>query len=634
MIDKNGNENGFPLPEAFCRRMKGLLGQEYEAFADSYEKERSQGLRLNPIKLRISGERKTDGTAVFSQAVSQTGSQLGSPAAPQLASQATPQEAVRQKLRRQFGLRPIPWTADGYYYEAETRPGRHPYHEAGLYYIQEPSAMAVAELLNPQPGERILDLCAAPGGKSTQIAGKMKGKGLLVSNEIHPERARILSQNIERMGIGNAIVTNETPERLSKVFYEFFDKVLVDAPCSGEGMFRKDEASRQEWSPEHVNLCARRQAGILDCAARMLRPGGRLVYSTCTFAPEENEGSIWNFLKRHREFSIEKPNVDGTPVYKGFSQGRPEWLEKEPAEETTEELTREAAEETTEESAWEAAEEADRVALAETIRLWPHKVEGEGHYIAILRKAGPENTGRTGAGVSAGEIAARTGAGKKSPASKKKDSDGLGTREKEVAALWNSFCMENLNGNPAEDGGRPLFPCKQSTSDTMFVFPCKQGVSDAMFVLFGEQLYLLPEPAMDLRGLKVLRPGLHLGTIKKNRLEPSHALALWLKKEQVKRWYSLPAESAGIERYLRGETLEIAETSAGSGQNSVAEEKPIGTKESAGGKNLAAAENLTGNDGMTGNGWVLILADGWPIGWAKQVGTALKNHYPKGLRKN
>ncbi len=464
-------ENSIPLPEAFCERMRTLLGQEYEAFMETYEKERSQGLRLNPLRFGLPDE----------------------------------------KLIEQFGLRPIPWTKDGYYYEAETRPGRHPYHEAGLYYIQEPSAMAAAEVLEPKPGEKVLDLCAAPGGKSTQIAGMMEGRGLLVSNEIHPERARILSQNIERMGIGNAVVTNETPERLSGFFREFFDRILVDAPCSGEGMFRKDQEARREWSPENVALCARRQAGILDCAAQMLRPGGRLVYSTCTFSPEENEENIRGFLARHPDFAAEK-----VKMYEGFSAGE----------------------------------------LEGTIRIWPHKADGEGHFIAVLRKDGAD----TGTGPE--KISER----------KKKNSGSSGIKDKSITALWEAFCADTLNGNPA-DAGRLL--------------------------MFGEQLYLLPEPAVDFRGLKVLRPGLHLGPVKRNRLEPSHALALWLRKEQVKRWYLIPAESPDMERYLRGETLEVRDD----------------------------CEVING-------GWVLMLADGYSIGWAKLVGRTLKNHYPKGLRKN
>ena len=237
--------------------MKAMLGDACDTFLASYEKERALGLRVNTMKV---------------------------PAA-EFAGQ-------NQAL---FSLRPVSWCREGFYYDRESRPGRHPYHEAGVYYIQEPSAMAVVALLAPKPGERVLDLCAAPGGKTTHIASRLEGRGLLVSNEIHPARAKILSQNVERMGIGNAVVTNEDSGTLAAFFPEFFDCMVVDAPCSGEGMFRKDEQARNEWSEANVKLCAERQQEILDNAAEMLKPGGRMVYSTCTFAPEEDEAGISDF---------------------------------------------------------------------------------------------------------------------------------------------------------------------------------------------------------------------------------------------------------------------------------------------------------------------------------------------------
>ena len=238
------------IPEQFTLRMRRLLGEDYDAFSASFSRPRAVGLRLNPLK----------------------GASL-----PDLSA---------------FSLTPVPWEPCGYYYDPETRPGKSAYHEAGLYYLQEASAMAPAALLDPKPGERVLDLCAAPGGKSTQLAGKMQGRGLLVCNEINSKRAKILASNIERLGIANALVLNEHPQRLESRFNGYFDKILVDAPCSGEGMFRKEEAAVTDWSEETVFMCARRQAEILHSASVMLRPGGRLVYSTCTFSPEENEGSV------------------------------------------------------------------------------------------------------------------------------------------------------------------------------------------------------------------------------------------------------------------------------------------------------------------------------------------------------
>jgi len=238
-------------------------------------------------------------------------------------------------------LKPVPWCETGFYYGKEIRPGKHPYHNAGVYYIQEPSAMVPAECLKAQPGDIILDLCAAPGGKSTQIAAAMKGEGILICNEIHPARAKILSENIERMGIKNALVLNETPEQLAEHFPVCFDKIMVDAPCSGEGMFRKNEEAGNEWSLDNVKLCADRQDGILHCAYEMLRPGGRMVYSTCTFAPEEDEGSVHRFLERHPDCQIAE-GIDS----EGFIH------DKEGC-----------------------------------IRLFPHKIEGEGHFAAVITAA-------------------------------------------------------------------------------------------------------------------------------------------------------------------------------------------------------------------------------------------------------
>ena len=208
---------------------------------------------------------------------------------------------------KRFGLSPVSWCAEGNYYDQKTRPGKHVLHEAGIYYIQEPSAMAVTVLLDPQPGERILDLCAAPGGKTTHIAGRMRNQGLLVSNEIHPALGKNFIEMWSGWEVQSCAITNDSG-RLRLYFPEFFDRIVVDAPCSGEGMFRKkDELARSQWSPENVLHCAKRQQEILDNAAAMLKPGGRLVYSTCTFAPEEDEQAVERFLQEHRDFSIEKP---------------------------------------------------------------------------------------------------------------------------------------------------------------------------------------------------------------------------------------------------------------------------------------------------------------------------------------
>lgn len=453
------------LPKEFEGRMKEMLGEEYGDFLSGYEEKTYRSLRINTLK------------------------------------------AARESFDAEFLGEGVAWCKDGYYYDEEKQPGRQPYHEAGAYYIQEASAMAPAVYLAAQPGERVLDLCGAPGGKSTQIACHMEGKGLLICNEIHPARARILSENIERMGIRNAVVTNETPQRLEKAFFEYFDRILVDAPCSGEGMFRKNEEAMRKWSLSNVELCARRQEEILTCAVAMLKPGGRLVYSTCTFAPLENEETIGHFLELHKDFSIEKAEKQ-----EGMACGMPEQMKHPRAE------------------------------IRETIRLWPHKLKGEGHYLAVLKKApAPERTEEKN--------------------KEKKVLDKKLPREKE----WEDFCRENLTISLEEN-----------------------------YLHFGEQLYLAPQDMPDMKGLRVLRPGLHLGTIKKNRFEPAHALALAVKPEDVKRVIHLRPEDSKIRAYLRGETFE------------------------------AEGEK----------GWYLICAGGFGLGWGKLAGGVMKNHYPKGLRKN
>ena len=442
------------LPKEFETRMKRLLGAEYDDFLAAYDRPRNVGLRRNPLK--------TD-------------------APPDLSA---------------FSLTPVPWEPSGFYYDPVTRPGLSPLHEAGLYYLQEPSAMAPVALLDPQPGEIVLDLCAAPGGKTTQIAGKLKGTGLLVCNEIVPKRAQILSQNVERLGIANALVLCESPKSLSAKFVGFFDKILVDAPCSGEGMFRKEEAAVTDWSEDTVAMCAARQLEILREAANMLRPGGRLVYSTCTFAPQENEGTVSAFLREHPQFSVE------TVEAPWFAPGRPDWVD-DPAP-----------------------------GLERTFRLWPHRLRGEGHYAAVL----------------------------------KKDERGEVLR------------------------GKPLAPAKLPKEAETLIHQLNADVPRGIPVLFGDRVFLAPEGTPDLSGIRVLRAGLELGSVKPGRFEPAHAWALWLK--ECSSMADFAADSDEIRRYLAGESIP--------GKQS---------------------------------GWTLIRADGLTLGWAKGSGGQLKNHYPKGLRR-
>ena len=489
------------LPAEFEEKMKRLLGGEYGEFLKSYESDRAMGLRINRIKLGR-GEEK----------------------------------------RLPFTLRPVPWTEDGYYYDSAERPGRHPYHEAGVYYIQEPSAMAVAAVLEPEPGERVLDLCAAPGGKTSHAASLMAGKGFLLSNEIHPARAKILSQNVERMGLSDCVVTNESSDALARRFPGFFDKIIVDAPCSGEGMFRKDEEAAGQWSPGHVTLCAARQAEILENASAMLRPGGRIVYSTCTFSPEENEGTIARFLESHPDFRLVR-----VKMYPGFAPGRPEWISGGGADGE----------------------------LEKTVRLWPHRLEGEGHFLALLEKAGEDTDAEGECGEAAESKVVK-------PAKGLKPQKGAKTppyvKDRRLLKDFFQFCDQTLTPETAE------WFAGQST-----------------YVLFGGQLYLVPPEMPDFSGLKVLRAGLHLGEFKKNRFEPSHALALWLTPGQVNVYYET-GDLREAESYLGGGVF----------------------------SENACAGRVCG--GVPAKGWALFVYGGFPLGWVKGAAGTLKNHYPKGLR--
>ena len=432
------------LPEKFILNMqKQLPENEWEAFFAVYENPPYKGVRLNPLKGTMS--------------------------------------ALKALLP--FLGKPVEWEENGFYTEAE-KVGSSPFHAAGLFYSQEPSAMCAAPLLDVQPGERVLDLCSAPGGKGTQLACRMQGEGLIVLNEPVLARAKILSQNVERMGIKNAVVTSELPENLSTKFAGYFDKILVDAPCSGEGMFRKNaEEALGEWSEENVALCTERQKRILNEATKMLREGGRLVYSTCTFSPSEDEGQVCDYLNVHPEMRLVKQE-----------------------------------------------------------KLYPHKVEGEGHFAALFEKV--QKTGE------------------------------WDTRLKEMKP-WCSRESERAY----REFEKAFF---------------HQKFAHRLYEANGI-LYELPEGAFDWKGIQVLRVGIRLGEVKNGRFEPSHSLALCVKKEECKNALDLSETDARLEKYLRGETVE---------------------------------------DGSLANGWCVVCVHGYPLGLGKAVNGTVKNHYPKGLRKN
>jgi 16S rRNA C967 or C1407 C5-methylase (RsmB/RsmF family)/NOL1/NOP2/fmu family ribosome biogenesis protein len=458
------------LPSGFLSQMKRLLVDEYGAFVDHYNQPPEVGLRVNTLKL-----------------------------SPERFERLSP-----------FSLTHISWSKAGYLVSSQVRPGGHPFHSAGLYYLQDPSAMAVVELLAPQPGERVLDLAAAPGGKSTHIAAMMQGEGLLVVNDLKTNRAHSLARNLDRWGTHNAVVLNETPSRLAAHFGSYFDRVLVDAPCSGESTFRKDPTARAAWAPQLVERFAGRQKLILDEAAQLVRPGGILGYATCTFSPQENEGVIARFLAAHPEFEV----LD-LPHFSGFSRGRPDWL---------------------------SGDGMDVPELKRTVRLWPHKAAGDGHFIAILEKSG--------GGVSR-QVAL--------PAPSPKPLTG------EARERFAQFCGEVLNWLPSDECLAPM----------------------------GVDLYCLPLDCPDLRGLRVLRWGWWLGTLKKKRFVPSQALGMGLRAEDVSSTLPLGLQDPAVEVYLRGDVL-----------------------------------SSPGEDG-----WLLVTLEGFPLGWGKRVHKRIKPHFPSWLRQ-
>lgn len=421
------------LPIEFENKMKAFLGNEWDDFLYSYDNNRFQALRFNTLKVQ------------------------------------SPEERMRiLKTLKISSDKKVSWANEAYYFDENVRPGKHPYHEMGLYYIQEPSAMSAAALLAPKPGMRVLDLCAAPGGKSTQLATYLGDSGLLVSNEINTQRSRILSQNIERMGIKNAIVTNEDSFVLASHFPGFFNAIQVDAPCSGEGMFRKLPEAIEQWSMENVAICAARQKEILDNAAVMLKPGGTIVYSTCTFSREENEDVIECFLERHPDFTLE-----------------------------------------------------------EMERFWPHKVDGEGHFVAKLVRRGCVDT----------DLKADRKT-KKNKNSKNRKNETKPALTKENMKLLSEFLDETISEDMAA------------------------WIKNSRLVMFGEQLYRLPDMEVDIKGLKVQRAGLHIGEFKKQRFEPSHSLALALKISEAKNVVKLTCDNPQTIGFFNGQSVMLSDEQA------------------------------------------------------------------------
>lgn len=422
------------LPQEFCEEMKRILGNEYEDYLSSMKDVRKYGLRVNTSKISV------------------------------------------EEFERicPFEVTKIPYIDNGFYYSEELQPSRYPYYFAGLYYLQDPSAMTPASRLPVEPGDTVLDLCAAPGGKATELASRLAGTGFLAANDISSKRAKALLKNIELFGVENSCVLTEYPARLAEWFTGFFDKILIDAPCSGEGMFRKDPSMVRAWEQNGPAFYSALQRDILSQALPMLKPGGMLLYSTCTFSPLENEASVEYLLSLDKRLKL--MDMKG---YSGFAGGRPELIGSSDQE------------------------------LEKCVRIFPHRLDGEGHFLALLRlEDGPE----TGMGQVVSGYGIR---------------GGLRGEEKK---LFEQFA-ENLNRNFAYDR-----------------IESRNGM-----------LYYMPENMPPLRGMRFLRSGLFLGEVKKKRFEPSQSLAMALRERDYKNIVWLSSGDERVYRYLKGETLMLGE---------------------------------------------------------------------------
>lgn len=416
----------------FSKRMRELLGSDYAEYLASFDKKPYSGLRINTLKI-------------------------------------TPE---KWKEISPFALRCVPWTENGFYYDRECQPAKHPYYHAGLYYLQEPSAMTPAAVLPIEPGENVLDLCAAPGGKSTELAAKLQGEGVLISNDISASRAMALLKNLELFGVRNSVVLSEYPAKLEKYFTNWFDKILVDAPCSGEGMFRKDPSIQKAWEKQGPDFYHRLQKEIMGSAVKMLRPNGMMVYSTCTFSKEENEGTMSWLLERF-------PDMHILPVEKdlpGFDHGHPEWGNG----------NRE---------------------LANCLRIWPHRVEGEGHFIALLKKEESDDTSVLSTGVEKNSVL--------------------------------------------------------SKETVEFLKKCNIDPEKEYLKMHEDRVYLLPKGLPQLHGARVLKPGLYLGNQKKNRFEPAQPLANAMRPGEFSDRIELKSGDPNVIKYLKGETIEVDSESSG-----------------------------------------------------------------------
>lgn len=464
------------LPEDFKIKYERLLGKESHAFFQAFEQPIQKGYRINPLKNNVN-------------------------------------------LIDTIDEGQVPYGKWGHFGPVF---GHSIDHVTGVVYSQEPSAQFVAEVLHPNPGERVLDLAAAPGGKSTHLAAFMQQDGLLWSNEIFMSRAKILSENIERIGVQNTIVSSQTPAELSQQLPHFFDKILLDAPCSGEGMFRKNAIAVTQWHHDFPQELADLQQEILREAVKMLRPGGELVYSTCTFSPEEDEQMIAWLLQEYPDFIVETiVKTSGSHI----SDGHPEWADKQYTDGVTTE-----------------SRTATQIELKKTARLWPQKLNGEGHFVAKLKLS--------------------------------------------EHAIPTPQTIQDLKPQVLDRDRQEIL--NAFIEETMRDF----SVSGRQWVLFGERLYLAPNDTPDISKMKIVRLGLEMGTFKKKRFEPAHALALALHPKQFKQYYELSHDDWA--KFVHGDVI-----------------RP---------------------DSKFEKGWILLIANGNGVGWGRYVDGQIKNFFPKGLR--
>ena len=438
----------------------------------------------------------------------------------------------------------VPWSRDGRYLAVRPSFTLDPDFHAGAYYVQEASSQFVGHLLAAvrTEGARILDLCAAPGGKATELGAKLKGKGMLLANDISNSRAKGLLKNLELFGIGNILVLSEEPGKLVSYFEGYFDKILIDAPCSGEGMFRKDKKMVKAWEEHGPSFFSKIQKSIIPQAAQMLRPGGMLLYSTCTFSPEENEQIIAWVL---REF----PEMQLIPMkgYEGFSEGRPDLADGNPE-------------------------------LKKCVRIWPHHMDGEGHFVALMQKSRtPEMD----------------------DVSPEKSSAYISEADEEPSDHDDVKKKKAKKGRKDQKERNEAAGCTRQERAVLesFFADVKAEVDWKRIEVRKGFAYYLPEGVEGKKNLVFVRNGLYLGEIRKDRFEPSQAFAMVLQKKEFASSIDFPEKDERVIRYLKGKTVDVSDLECG-------KEK----------------------------GWQLVCVDGYPLGWGKLVNGTLKNKYLSGWR--